>query len=296
MNTHDQFPQASESFKRLNPHLFPLPRVVEESKVQFDPAHYLADVPADAVVVRGCHDGEPMPKQRPRLSQKGHIYTPGSTKDHQRALAAIVKSQIGNVAPDAEWAYGVRVIFYVQTYHRKDVDNLQKTLLDAINEVVFQDDSQVKELMGWSVIDFQRPRTEFVVYRLHKIEREQGVCVRCGKKYRRYQSWKTRLYCSRECMSIAWRNAVVVKCACCGKDCLREPNQIARVKGGKVYCSSHCKSKSNRREVVCESCGKRVGRPQSWFKKEQKHFFCSVACRAKGWKTRVGSAPTTGTT
>jgi Holliday junction resolvase RusA-like endonuclease len=245
------------------------------------PTDYLADVPAESVVVRATHIGEPLGKHRPRFNKKtGRVYTPNATKVHQDNLAAAATAAAGPFTADGEWAYGIRAVFYVQTYQRKDVDNLLKAVLDAMNRLVFKDDSQVKEVMGWSVLDTINPRTEFVVYRTDKLHREQGVCVVCGGTFRRYKSWKARLYCSRECNTKAVRQSVEVPCAHCGKTLLREPAQIEKNVGGEFFCSGSCIGLHKRRSVSCSMCGSHISRPLSFTKKGQVNFYCGMTCRA----------------
>lgn len=255
------------------------PVKVAQQGDRFDPTRYLAEPPPDCVVVREIHVGEPIAKQRARLGRQGRVYTPGSTKDHQGQLAALATAHTIGTEPDAVWAYGIRAVFYVQTHQRKDVDNMLKTVLDAMNRIVFKDDSQVKELMGWSVLDMETPRTEFVVYRMHKIERAKGRCVRCGKEFRQYRSWKARLYCSRACNTIANRKGVEVTCEHCGRKFVRIPSQLIY---DRVYCSHSCKSLANRREMNCCVCSAAISRPTSWSRPDQTRFFCSKECTRTG--------------
>jgi Holliday junction resolvase RusA-like endonuclease len=249
----------------------------------FNPTRYLDEVTAENVVARCVHLGEPIAKLSPRRARSGARAggkcAPGATKQHRQALAALVAPAIQGT-PDGEWAFGVRAVFYVQTHHRKDVDNMLKVVVDAMKRLVFDDDCQVKEMMAWSILDCERPRTEFVVYRIHKIEREKGVCVRCGAAFRRYRSWKARLYCSRRCNTIALTSSVEVPCAHCGKTLLREPAEVAKNKGGEFFCSGACIGLRKRRAANCATCGALISRPLSFAKPGQATFYCSVACRS----------------
>lgn len=249
-----------------------------------DPRRYLQEIPQSQVVARCVHHGEPVAKvaaTRPRIaSRSGRAYRPGSVKDHKRTLAAIIRPQLAAGEPDCDWAYGIRAIFYVQTHQRKDVDNMLCVVQNALNRLAFNDDSQVKELMGWSVLDCQNPRTEFVVYRIQKIARETGSCIQCGATFRRYRSWKARLYCSRKCNAKAVSSAVEVPCAHCGKQLLRVPAEIEKNKGGEFFCSGACIGKHKRRETNCAHCGAAISRPNSWTKKAQTLFYCNRSCQA----------------
>lgn len=246
---------------------------VVAARPERNPSRYLDEIDPAKVVCKAVHHGEPMPKQRPRFSPKGHAYTPQSTKEHQRSIASLITEQCANRELKADCLYGLRAVFYVQTFQRKDVDNLLKTLLDALNHVAFKDDSQIKELMGWSVIDFQNPRTEFVLYEIGIEDREQGYCVQCQKPFRRYASWKSRLFCSRECNALHSRKSVSLECECCHRVFVRPLSQ----KDAK-FCSAHCRAKASQRTFNCHQCGKTCRRAQSNAKPLQSKFFCSREC------------------
>lgn len=248
-----------------------------------DPSARLDEVPAACVVARATHLGEPVPKHRPRYSTKGgqvRVYTTKSTVAHQKNLAAAVASQLCGVRPDTAWAFGIRAVFYVGTHQRKDTDNMLKAVLDALNKKVFADDCQVKETMAWSVLDIANPRTEFVVYRMYPIDRAMGQCVRCGKEYRQYRSWKARRYCSRKCQLLATTTSQAVSCAECGKELVRQAGQVERNVHGKFYCSGACIGKHNRRQVACSHCGASISRPQSLTPESRTTFYCNMACRS----------------
>lgn len=112
-------------------------------------------------------DGVAVPKQRPRLS--GRVaYTPKKTRDYEeRVRMAFRSSYLGQVpAFDA----GVPVIAYIEvivpipkswsnrkhiaaergeivpTSRNGDVDNYAKSILDALNGLMYEDDSQVTTL------------------------------------------------------------------------------------------------------------------------------------------------------
>lgn len=104
--------------------------------------------------------GRPVPKRRPRSGQ-GHFYTPTVTRQWEAqvasgALEAVAKQGVG--VPLFMGPVAVRCVFYregvfvqVQALEGKvppgsDVDNLAKSVLDAIQGVVFANDRQVVSL------------------------------------------------------------------------------------------------------------------------------------------------------
>lgn len=249
--------------------------------MMIDPSRYMNEIPEENVLFRATRLGDPSVKQRPRFSSRsGRVYTPGATKDHQEAIASLARSHIGISQPDGEWAFGIRAVFYAQTHQRKDVDNMLKVVLDGLNKVAFADDSQVKEIMGWSLFDEVNPRTEMVVYRMHKIDRDKGTCVVCKKEFRKYKSWAARLYCSRRCLSVATTTSTVENCVRCEREFLMQPaRKVMTTKNGRHYCSNACWSLDNRLQLTCGSCGTKFTRPKSQVKGGS---FCSVKCyRAK---------------
>ena len=242
----------------------------------------LDEVPHEQVAARFTVSGEPLGKLRPRFDGRtGRVYTPRSSKVHEQAIGMAALAARRGAAADAEWAYGVRAVFCVRGHHRKDVDNLLKSVLDGLNKRVFADDTQVQEVMGWKALDAQNPRTEVVVYRLYRIDKAARECVHCGKEFRVYLSWKLRLYCSRACFFKATKLAVEVPCAHCGKTLLRTPCQLEQCSKGETFCSRGCLSLHRRINVPCDCCGTLVSRPQSFIKTDQKRVFCSKQCQAK---------------
>jgi len=57
--------------------------------------------------------------------------------------------------------------FFRETAHRCDLDNLVKSVCDALQRVVFEDDSQVVLLLAEKSIDRDRPRVEILVEAVH---------------------------------------------------------------------------------------------------------------------------------
>lgn len=282
----------------------------------FDPVRYLEEVNPSSLIARCTHHGEPLAQvtnARPRSGTRvGRVCAGGTKLQHKQALASLVRPFVTTGTPFSDWAFGVRAIFYVQTHQRKDVDNMLKVVVDAMKKLVFEDDRQVKEMMGWSLFDGVRPRTEFTVYRLHPIDRESGTCVRCGKPFRLYASWKHRTHCSRACYSLASSRAVELDCTHCGRSFLRKPSGVSDSESGQHFCSRACKGKHSRRRENCDICGAKIERPNSWARPGQVRNFCSVECYRvapaaprsklspvrltaianKGWETRRKKAAT----
>lgn len=247
----------------------------------FDPGRYLDEIPSGHLIARCIHPGEPIAKVsngKPRSgARSGRLCAAGTMEQHKQAIAALVAPAVAG-KPDSEWAFGVRAVFYVQTHQRKDVDNMLKVVVDALKRLVFDDDCQVKEMMGWSLLDCENPRTEFLVYRIQRIDRESGVCVRCGTAFRKYKSWKSRLYCSQACYFLRSLRGVELSCTHCDRKFVRRPACVRDTTSGQHFCSRACKGKYSRRRENCDICGKAIQRPNSWARAGQVRNFCSREC------------------
>lgn len=111
--------------------------------------------------------GEPMSKQRPRFSPKsGHAYTPKQTRDAESDVRnAYVTASGGKMFTSH---VGLEIQFFMGTKRRKDVDNLVKTVLDALNKVAFDDDYLV-HVLG-AVKFYSTPKLARTVVRIYPID------------------------------------------------------------------------------------------------------------------------------
>jgi Holliday junction resolvase RusA-like endonuclease len=107
--------------------------------------------------------GEPRGKGRPRFTRTGRVYTPSETTNYESLVALSYRSK----AKGYKFASPVRVT--VKAYHKPpkkskkvvedmlnwrilptkkpDVDNIAKIVLDGLNGVAWEDDTQVVDLM-----------------------------------------------------------------------------------------------------------------------------------------------------
>lgn len=94
--------------------------------------------------------GEPFAKQRPRARALGKgratIYTPPETKAAEAVIAAAWREQHPDYVPDPAARYGLSVMLYRYARYRRDVDNLGKLVMDALNGLAWVDDYQVETL------------------------------------------------------------------------------------------------------------------------------------------------------
>jgi crossover junction endodeoxyribonuclease RusA len=91
--------------------------------------------------------GHPVPKGRPRLG-RGHAYTPSTTRAWEEHVGWAYKEAGG---PHYAGHVEVEMLFRVKG-QAGDLDNLQKSLLDGLNGVAWDDDSQVRVLRATLVV------------------------------------------------------------------------------------------------------------------------------------------------
>ncbi len=108
----------------------------------------------------------PVGKARPRFTMKGFAYTPKTTREFESAIRKEAKKAMNGRSPfGKETEVTMRIDFtfhvlkswpkkkrehYLATQAPKitkpDIDNLEKSVLDALNGVVYEDDACVCEI------------------------------------------------------------------------------------------------------------------------------------------------------
>lgn len=101
---------------------------------------------------------EAVSKERPRFSIRGGIprtYTAPKTRKFEDSIAALARKQMGSV-PMMKGTIKATAIFYFKTPKKtslqtpkKDLDNLCKSVFDALNEVAYYDDTQINHLIAF---------------------------------------------------------------------------------------------------------------------------------------------------
>ncbi len=108
-------------------------------------------------------DLAPVPKGRPRMTRKGHTYTPARTRNWESAATLLIRAAFDTSEPfdspvrvTATFicarpvkAHSGTTAERYRKHTRPDLDNLVKALLDAAsNAEVWTDDSRVTELVA----------------------------------------------------------------------------------------------------------------------------------------------------
>jgi Holliday junction resolvase RusA-like endonuclease len=107
--------------------------------------------------------GEPFSKQRPRVTRNG-TYTPKPTVlAERRVREAFRDAGLATMATEAIQAFSLRVVSYRYERYGRDADNLAKTVMDALNHLVWADDSQVENLVQTTIWVDDRSEAQTVV-------------------------------------------------------------------------------------------------------------------------------------
>lgn len=105
-------------------------------------------------VIRFTVPGRPVPKARPRFGGGG-VFTDKRTKEYEAAVKvkaklALALGKRAPIMPNAwptDQRYRVDLIMVFDDNRRRDIDNCAKAILDAMNGVVYDDDSQIDQLV-----------------------------------------------------------------------------------------------------------------------------------------------------
>lgn len=116
--------------------------------------------------------GTPRPKQRARRSSLGFFYTPRETKKYEELVktmamfaAAKYRSDMGRPW-DKDASYGFHAIGYFPDAHPRDVDNVNKSVMDGCQEILYSNDNRVKCSFIAHVERDKLPRIEIIVRKM----------------------------------------------------------------------------------------------------------------------------------
>lgn len=122
--------------------------------------------------IRFIVPGQPVPKARARVvrkpGQRPHSFTPARTLWFERSVMAYAMSAIG-AGRLPRWGAARVDVLILATFadnRRRDIDNVAKSVLDALNGVIWADDAQVDGLRIVRSLDRKNPQTEVVITRL----------------------------------------------------------------------------------------------------------------------------------
>jgi Holliday junction resolvase RusA-like endonuclease len=74
--------------------------------------------------------GRAVPKGRPRMTKMGGVYTPKTTVDYEKQVAAAWNEKYGMLSLNGRLRVTIHV--YTDRHEKQDVDNLAKSILDGM--------------------------------------------------------------------------------------------------------------------------------------------------------------------
>ena len=117
--------------------------------------------------------GEPVPKDRHRTDEYGNRYNP-SEKAEEFVQACYIAA-MGKTEPVGKVTFRLTCVFYTKNRQVKDVDNMWKLVADALQGLIWKNDSQVWDMGGsHREIDKANPRTSVEVREVTVIEVRDG--------------------------------------------------------------------------------------------------------------------------
>lgn len=124
--------------------------------------------------------GEPITKSNNLRMANGHVMIPTKFTRYEQDLALIAKVAM-NKKRLVPTKCLVRVIihYYHKSVKEKDLPNLPKTTADALNKIVYEDDSQIHEAHLYRHLDRLRPRVEIHV---EEMEDSSWLSIKQSKK------------------------------------------------------------------------------------------------------------------
>jgi len=91
-------------------------------------------------------EGRAVPKGRPRMTRSGGVYTPKTTVDYEKLVAAAWNNKYGMLALNGKLRLSIHI--WTDRHAKQDVDNLAKSILDGMQRAgaFAQGDEQVYSL------------------------------------------------------------------------------------------------------------------------------------------------------
>jgi Holliday junction resolvase RusA-like endonuclease len=90
--------------------------------------------------------GSAVPWQRTATFQ-GRRITPKRQREWQAKVRAAARAVVERIEWRTDARYSIRILYRPATKRRTDLDNVAKSIMDAINRVVWNDDHQVDRLI-----------------------------------------------------------------------------------------------------------------------------------------------------
>lgn len=137
--------------------------------------------------IRLTIEGEPVGKGRPRVTTRGsfaHAYTPKKTKNYERTIEnsflekynydnmlkgpieANIKGYFSIPKSSTKTARKLMAENLIRHTKKPDIDNIAKSVLDSLNGLAYEDDSQIVKLTGEKLYS-ENPRVELYLKEIY---------------------------------------------------------------------------------------------------------------------------------
>lgn len=107
--------------------------------------------------------GNPIPKGRPR-GWEGHYYTPERTREWEEWVGWHARDQFMDEPLKGD--LGIGLVFLRGNKTKVDLDNLEKAVLDGLQGILFEDDSQIKEKRSMLAYSKQDPGVIVIAWQI----------------------------------------------------------------------------------------------------------------------------------
>ncbi len=119
--------------------------------------------------------GEPLTKSNQAKWFRGYLYIPKRIIDYEAALHRFsIKIMKQEKKHPTKNLVKVEIEYYLGSKRRKDIQNLTKSTLDAFNDAIYKDDSQVHDLHIKKMIDRENPRIRVTIEEMSNKQWEQA--------------------------------------------------------------------------------------------------------------------------
>jgi len=119
--------------------------------------------------------GEPLTKSNAHQFRGRKVYIPARIKQYELDLKEYARKVMRRRKKrPTKRLVKVRVTYYLGTKRRKDLQNLPKTTMDALNDVVYVDDSQVHDLHITKRLDRNNPRITITIEEMSDLSWTNG--------------------------------------------------------------------------------------------------------------------------
>jgi Holliday junction resolvase RusA-like endonuclease len=227
--------------------------------------------------------GDPTSKARARFTGRGYAsraYTPAATHEAERMVATWFKAYAPlDWTVDKDRAFGVDLVFKCATWHRRDLDNMTKLVLDALNKVCWQDDMQVTRINSRVErgVGEHRASTWVHIWEAGDLLYPTRDCLFCGQPFRVYKSQSQR-FCKRQCGHDYRKANRTRECIQCGEQFVARSDASEQ-----KFCGPTCSAAHGRLRLTCTYCGTEFERARS-LSRIRKHHFCRHECEANYWR------------